>query len=273
MRQYLIAESGGTKTDWCFVDRCKTKTYFTRKSYHPLNCTPKYLAEEKAFWDSHQYMLDAELLFYGSGCYREQGIKTLNEFLNLIGFRSVKVNSDLHAAGKALFAGEPGDVVILGTGSVKFHWNGIDVAELKGGKGFIDGDEGSGFYFGKLIYEAYVKGRLSSEQHKVLNSFIEWNDFDQSFSNQSHKQLFSELSHKLKDFRILFHDFHTENLKAFCEHCFNGKVDKNLSVIGSYGYYHQDIVKDVFRLYGVEVSEFLARPIDRLVEQTVLLDD
>ncbi len=274
MKQYLIGESGGTKTDWCFIDKCKTKTYFTRKSYHPLNCTQEFLDSEKQFWQSHAYMMESDVHFFGSGCFREKGSEKLLLFLKAIGLKKINIFSDLHAAGRASFWDDDGSVAILGTGSVLFNWHNCEVQELIGGKGFIKGDEGSGFYFGKLIYEAYVKGMLSSEQQKVMNSFIVWNEFDQSFSNQTHKTLFSELSFKLKDFRILFHEFHVKNIQAFCDaHLIPQRHSDFVTVVGSYGFHHQRVVKEVFANYDVNVNAFIERPIERIVEQTVLFND
>ena len=273
MRQYLIAESGGTKTDWCFIDKCKTKTYFTRKSYHPLYCTEEFLESERQFWLAHAYMMEVEVIFYGSGCFRPEGNTQVSSFLSDLGFDDVTVLSDLHAAGNALYGEDQGAVVILGTGSVLFHWRNNDVENLVGGKGFLRGDEGSGFYFGKLIYDAYVKGGLNSEQQKVVNSIINWKEFDQSFSNQTHKKLFSELSFKLKDFRLLFEEFHVKNLEAFCKTHFENQSPQNVSVVGGYGYHQKDLVKKIFTQFGVSLNEFLARPIERIVERTVLLSD
>ena len=274
MRQYLIGESGGTKTDWCFIDKCKTKTYFTRKSYHPLNCNQEFLESEKQFWESHAYMMEADVHFYGSGCFRETGKQELLVFMEQLGFQNSLVLSDLHAAGQVLFGKRDGSVAVLGTGSVMFNWTNQEVRNLLGGLGFLKGDEGSGFYFGKLIYEAYVKGKLSVEQQRVVNSFIAWKEFDHSFSNQTHKTLFSELSYKLKDFRLLFNEFHVMNLEAFCNtHFTEINRGESVSIVGSYGYHHQDIVKEVFQKHDVGIIEFIARPIERLVEQTVLVND
>ncbi len=273
MRQYLIADSGGTKTDWCFIDVCKTKTYFTTKSYHPSCCDETFINSEIEFWTSHEYMMDADLLFFGAGCFNEQGRLTLEKTLQSIGFQNIKVRSDLDAAGIALFGESSGTVAILGTGSVVFDWKNQRVANITGGKGHLLGDEGSGFYFGKLVYEAFLQEKLSEEQKAVFDSVADGNEIAKAIKNNTHKFILGELSLKLQDYRLLFNSFHSRNAELFCETHFNSNNERDIAILGGYGYYHRDILKPIFQKCNHNVLKFLRRPIEVLVEQTVLLSD
>ncbi len=42
----LIADSGGTKTDWCGIDEQKEKHSFTTESYHPIVIDTDFTARE-----------------------------------------------------------------------------------------------------------------------------------------------------------------------------------------------------------------------------------
>lgn len=273
MRQYLIADSGGSKTDWCFIDVCKTKTYFTTKSYHPSNCDDEFVESEIEFWNKHQYMMEAELHFYGAGCYTLDGREEIKKTLKDIGFENNIVLSDLHGAGAALFGETNGVVAILGTGSVLFNWENQDVINVIGGKGFLIGDEGSGFYFGKLVYEAFNNNELSVEQKSVFSSVADLNKIESAINSGKHKFILGELSLKLQDYRLLFKTYHEQNAKSFCEAHLENEAELNISVLGGYGYYHRDILRPIFESCGVRISQFLRRPIEALVEQRVVLID
>lgn len=273
MRQYLIADSGGTKTDWCFIDVCKTKTYFTTKSYHPSNCDDEFVQTEINFWNNHKYMMEAELHFYGAGCFNVNGHELLKETLKNIGFKNIIVSSDLHGAGLALFGESNGVVAILGTGSVLFDWQNQEVINVIGGKGHLVGDEGSGFYFGKLVYEAFKNNSLTEEQEHVFRSVASIDQIESAIEKRNQKFPLGELSQKLQDYRLLYKEYHESNAKLFCQVHLIENNPIEISVLGSYGYYHRDILRPIFENCGVTISQFLRRPIDVLAEQRVVLID
>ncbi len=62
-------------------------------------------------------------------------------------FAHVQVISDLHAAVYGAHAGQPGAVMIIGTGSCAAGWSGHQLKQW-GGHGFLLGDKGSGAWLG-----------------------------------------------------------------------------------------------------------------------------
>jgi len=68
--------------------------------------------------------------------------------------KSVHVVSDMEAAHLASFAGEPGVVVLAGTGSVVFGINRAGKKEKEGGLGPLKGDEGSAYWIAKTYLSA-----------------------------------------------------------------------------------------------------------------------
>jgi glucosamine kinase len=68
----------------------------------------------------------------------------------------VHVTSDGESAQAGAFLGAPGVVVIAGTGSAAFGWNGESRARA-GGHGFLLGDEGSAYWIGRAAARAALR--------------------------------------------------------------------------------------------------------------------
>ena len=79
----------------------------------------------------------------------------------------VHVTGDADSARAGAFLGGPGVVVIAGTGSMAFGWNGESSARA-GGHGFLLGDEGSAYWIGRAAVRAALRwedqsGRLRAD--------------------------------------------------------------------------------------------------------------
>jgi glucosamine kinase len=68
----------------------------------------------------------------------------------------VHVTNDADSARAGAFLGAPGVVVIAGTGSAAFGWNGESQARA-GGHGFLLGDEGSAYWIGRAAARAALR--------------------------------------------------------------------------------------------------------------------
>ena len=68
----------------------------------------------------------------------------------------VHVTGDAESARAGAFLGAPGVVVIAGTGSAAFGWNGKSHARA-GGHGFLLGDEGSAYWIGRAAARAALR--------------------------------------------------------------------------------------------------------------------
>ena len=269
MRQYLIADSGGSKTDWCFIDLNQKKTFFTTESYHPSNFNDLFIDQQKKKWESNKHMFDSELIFFGAGCLNIEGKNQVENILFSIGFKNVKVQSDLFGAGLALYGKKAGHVAILGTGSVFFTWNQNEVENIIGGYGHLIGDEGSGFYFGKLVFDAFVEGNLNPEQRKVFESVVDFSSIKEMIEKNKHKFILGEISLKLSKYSSLFKNFHTKNIDIFCQKYLDSNHVQEISVIGSYGYYNQEIIRIVFNNFNYRLHKIVSSPIELIVNQIV----
>lgn len=71
-------------------------------------------------------------------------------------FDKIIVQSDAHAALAGGTWGNSGTLLIAGTGSIVYGWDGEQYFRV-GGWGYLLGDEGSGFYLGKLAIRSILE--------------------------------------------------------------------------------------------------------------------
>lgn len=266
MKEMLFADSGGTKTDWCFVDANGMKSYFSTESYHPANWNDTFFDRISSFWKSKTQMKSAQLYFYGAGCFNVDNARKLSDKFKEFHFANVKVRSDLHGAGMASYGMRKGLVAIMGTGSVLFSWKDIEVGNVIGGLGHNVGDQGSGYYFGRLVLEAIRHKTLSLNQLKIVGSKFKDVDLDQKFA-------VANITSELRDYKDEFKNIHELNVYAFIKEHIPESYGAKLTVVGSYGYHHQNIISPCLQEKGVFVDQFIERPIEAIVEQTVSLNE
>ena len=269
MKQYLIADSGGTRTDWCFVDTNGERQHFSTESYHPVNWDNAFIQRITEYWKSHSEMLNAELHFFGSGCFKASKADEMSALLKRVGFQKVVVKSDLHGAALACLGNSHGWVAILGTGSVLFEWNGQDVTKIIGGKGHVLGDEGSGFYFGKLVYEAWCNQTLSEEQTKYISEKVDFRILEEKCSTGDEKFALATLSEVLGSNEITA-GFHRENIRVFCVSHFKQEVPEKLHFVGSYAHHNRSHLQQILGDYKVQIGSIIAKPIEQIVERTAV---
>ena len=262
----LIAEGGGTSVDWCLIDKDGTKKFFSTESYHPEFWSDELLSRAREFWSNYPEAFDSTLYFFSSGCLRAEKQELARLYLKSIGFKNISVQSDLHAAGIAAYGNNDGWVAILGTGSVLFKWNEGQVDSIIGGKGHIHGDEGSGYYFGKLLVQKHLNKTLSIEQNEIFEKTLLSKGVDISEKSLENKSLISSFS-KLLDGYEIFQSVHNENIRLFFDSHFNNLKIKCITIIGGYAFANSDLVRKVLIENGLERIDFIERPLSKLVDQ------
>jgi len=169
----IIADSGGTKTDWRFIYQNGHIEQLTSSGLNPnyiSNSEMKQMLKEELHLDSKE-PLEA-VHFYGAGCsniHNGQRIKdALSDRLSLDP-SLIEVNHDLLAAARASASDQPGIVCILGTGSNACSYDGFEIVEEMVNLGYVLGDEGSGAYVGKNIIKAYLENDMPEEVRMSFN--------------------------------------------------------------------------------------------------------
>ncbi len=268
-RAKLIADSGGTKTDWVLIDELNNCYYFTTDSYHPIHVTHEWIQEKSSFWLDYTQKYELEVHFFGAGCLREENQLKMLAAFEQWGMRNVSVKSDILAAYLATSNQENGYVAILGTGSVIGRIENHEVSEIYGGLGYLKGDEGSGYYFGKLIIEKILADHFSEQTEKQLIEILGAKEFlKEKLGENPDKSFVASISFLLKDLQneeLLA--VHLENAMTFI-HLYLPKTVQNrtIGIVGSYGFYQRRLFNDLFQKEGWTVVKLVEKPIGELAK-------
>ena len=93
-----------------------------------------------------------------AGVDRATDFAVISDIMKRIGFNSrVVIVNDALIALEAGTPGQPGVVVISGTGSIAFGRNAAGEAARAGGWGYVLGDEGSGYWIGRAALRAVLR--------------------------------------------------------------------------------------------------------------------
>lgn len=164
MKNTLIADSGGTKTDWALLEEGKACFRHLTSGMNPFHLSVDRLravvTEELLPALPTTARIDA-IWFYGSGCTPEKSEVVAGMLAE--SFPSpveVHVESDLLGAARALCGREEGIACILGTGANSCWYDGQRIVRNTPPLGYILGDEGSGATLGRLFLNALFKGFL-----------------------------------------------------------------------------------------------------------------
>ena len=161
----LIADSGATKTDWCFGTTLSDRQTIQTEGINPFHMDKAYI--DGIILQQLIPQLPASALsdctaihFYGAGCLPERTEGITRTLRNLFPQATVQVNTDLLGAARALCQREPGIACILGTGSNSCLYDGTRIVGNISPLGYILGDEGSGAYLGKRFLGDCLKRQL-----------------------------------------------------------------------------------------------------------------
>lgn len=251
----ILGESGGTKTDWAVIIDSDVVLRFQTASFHPQLLT----SETIEYWLmrlSDFTLSDFELFLFSAGCFQEQGRNQLQLRLMNFSFKAIHIQSDLAAATLATNH-TSGWVAILGTGSALIHFDESGLS-LFGGKGWEIGDEGSGFYFGKLVVEALRRGETFREIKEEEAEFL-----IRLYRNQQSKSEFSALSKRLKLQEIK--RIHEQNIDLFFEHYIIPENCKSIHFVGGYACSQKQLLQQICDKYKIEIISFIQQPIVALL--------
>lgn len=266
MAYKIIGESGGTKTDWVVYHHNQLFNQFTTNSYHPNLIDENWISIAKAFWSKFESIAQYDLIFYGAGCLSLENKTKMTNLFKSFGFGHVEVQSDLIAAAMATGNYPDGIVGIMGTGSVIAKIKDGQVATLIGGKGFKTGDEGSGYYFGKLLLQKYLNGQLSVALSHKMSKLIEEVQLNTALLfEQEGKAFLSGLSFQTKDWndeQIV--DVHKANIQLFATLFLKPEMISKIDLVGSYAYYHQKLISEVLKDLDIQLGVVIERPIEKL---------
>jgi glucosamine kinase len=171
---HLLAESGGSKTQWFLYDKDGLQQTYRTSGFNP-NVQSAAAIEQQQRMDWADQLPSGQGLtveFYGAGLGAPATEAMVTGILqHLFPGAMLLLASDMLAAARATCGDQMGIVCILGTGSNCCHWDGSKITGNLGSHGYLFSDEGSGADLGRSIVSAVLNGEMP---HDVEHLFKDW---------------------------------------------------------------------------------------------------
>lgn len=253
----VIADAGGTTTSWALVYNDQSIEYIDTNSYHPVNFNETFFENSKIFLKNH-ITEKVPLFFFGAGMGKAENKKILTDFFQPF-FSTVMVLTDIQGMVLSLDL-KNGAIAVMGTGSVLVEILNGTIRQQIGGLGHLLGDEGSAYYFGKLVCQAFYNNELTEEQKEQVAEHISQEKYtldELLLSKYNVANLAKELDLKL------FESFHRENIRLFFEKHIDNHIEiKQIYFVGSYAFYKKEYIKDELAARSIKKAHFIQKPIE-----------
>jgi len=267
----LIADSGGSKTDWRLLLKDGTIKQASAPGFNPY-----YQSIDDLKKSIQEVLLPAvtedvdKIYFYGAGVSSEKNQQTVNAAIaEFFPGATIEIGWDLLASARALCGHEKGIACIMGTGSNSCLYDGKNIIGNVANLGWILADEGSGCSLGKQLVVDYLrevmpstlaeqfKKRFPWEREEILERVYQ-HDRPSAFLASFAKFIFQHKSdpYCYKLVYRAFSDFYENNVMKYPDY-------QNLQVhfSGSIAFYFSDLLRQVANDKGVTVKNILEGPI------------
>lgn len=273
----LIADSGSTKVDWCFLKANGERKNFSSVGMNPYNITKENLIKEieAAVVPNIEPNEVKQMHFYGSGCSTPQKQKEMTDiFQKYLPNTEIHIEDDLLGAARATCGRQSGVAAILGTGSNSCLYDGEKITENLPSLGYVLCDEGAGTNIGKLVLRNYLRHQMP--QH-LSEEFAKENPGEEAdFLNRLYQgEVPNFYLASFAKFAITRQqDPYCRNLiiEAF-DNFFKMQVTQYtnynaepINVVGSIGFHAQEVFKEVAKKYNMAVNKVIKAPLEALVE-------
>jgi len=269
---YIVADSGTTKTDWCLVQNNEVKLSFRTAGFNPFFINTGFIINElnSVFSEKFDAKCIESVFFYGAGCSSPERCNIVSEGLTAVFSKAViSIDTDLIAVARALFPADEGIAVILGTGSNSCYCkNGIILNKFNS-LGYVLGDEGSGNHMGKKLLKAYLESCLPPFLHQRFEKAIRMEApeiLDQIYRKPMPNRFLASFSTFIRenitdDFcRYLVIDCFTEFFKHnLCK--YPGYQDLTISYSGSIAWNFRQELVHVAQNHKTVTGKIIASPI------------
>ena len=291
----LIADSGGSKTDWALVSLpTDTHKYVLKVRTQGLNpfhqskdvilkaleeelMPALYKAAEQSGTFSKEYDIAEkvkQIAFYGAGCTKALSPIVGEALAVAFPSASIKVESDLLGAAHAVCGHEEGIACILGTGANSCLYDGEHIVANIPPLGYILGDEGSGAVLGKMLLNGIFKGDLSAE---IRDLYLEWSGLtypeiiDKVYRQPLANRFLASSSKFIKE------NLQYAELEGLVRYNFDTFFKKNIlkytvssirviSAVGGIASAFEEQFRASADSFGYQVGKVLSSPIDGLIE-------
>ena len=254
----LIADSGGTKTDWAYLSD-SGRDFFSGSGLHPAYLTDDQIANEIKATVS---VNPKQVYFYGAGCHGSGPASKIEKAIKQVFPDALAiVKDDLTGVARAHLQRSDGLIAALGTGSICGRYEAGEILKRSAALGYAIGDEGSAADLGRTILKAFFRETLDHETTNIaanrLNAatYSEW--MDQIYnSDRPNRELAAVAG-------MVFIDPLTNQLREMISTCFLDFIDSQLSSLtpdqndlivcsGSVAVAHAGILLDALSKRGFE---------------------
>ena len=269
----LIADSGGSKTDWRLIlkdgkiDQASSAGF--NPYYQPIEDLKKNVQEILLPKMQEREVVD-HIYFYGAGVSSVKNQLTIKSaFLEFFPEAQIEIGWDLLAAARALCGKEPGIACIMGTGSNSCLYDGKTIVDNVANLGWILADEGSGAIIGRKFLVDYLRKKLPEQLATQFHArfpltreeFLEkvyQQEKPSAFLASFAKFIFQHLK-ECYCYELIyssFSEFYENNVMEYPNY-------QNLKVhfTGSIAFYFSDILRQVANDKGITVKNILEGPI------------
>lgn len=271
----LIADSGSTKTDWCWAGGGQAQVCATQgiNPFHQSEVVIlDILSRELVPQLPSQAVVD-EICFYGAGCTKEKsGI--VAEALKIVFPSAIHlfVGSDMLGAARAVCQHEEGIACILGTGANSCLYDGTDIVSNVSPLGYILGDEGSAAYIGKRLVGDVLKCQFSAE---VCDLFFQETHLDgPTIVNKVYRE---PMPNRFLGQTSQFCQHHRDNpeIHRFLIDCFTQFFVRNVKnyhrddlpihFVGSIAAVYEAELRDAATSLGLSIGKIIKAPLEGLL--------
>lgn len=259
----LIADSGGTKTDWAWTDGTERKLFKT-KGWHPVSLNKEMINHTKAELLEVLENIDV-IYFYGSGIKNDYD-KIKNALAQLSPAIAI-IQSDLKGACIATLGNTDGFCGIIGTGVIACAYYDDEIKNITSGRGHLLGDEGSGYDIGKRLITISLENP-NSEIAKTLFNVYSPNHLENILNEKNKFEVASitKLIENIKDhpevqfvLKEVFEEFFFTAIQPLGE---QGEIN----LVGSIAYHFENEISNVLNSHNWKIKSVIQQPISALLD-------
>lgn len=269
----LIADSGGTKTDWVLTEETGIVQRVQTQGINPFHQSEEDILAILHEVNCQLSTLNCQLSFYGSGVRPELEPVVVSLLLKAFPLAAtVEAHSDLLGAARAVCGCAEGIACILGTGANSGLYDGRQIVRNTPPLGYVLGDEGSGAVLGirflNALYKGFMSSVLVSEFEEDMNMTVAdviARVYRQPMANRFLASLSPFISRHLDNPQVWqlvvdnFRDFFRRNLVQY------QRQDLPVGFVGSIAWHYAEQLKEAAASEGFRVGQILQSPMDGLI--------
>lgn len=273
----LIADSGGTKVDWCLINGSEVVRRVKSPGMNAMMLSPEEITSVIKN-DVKPQFPEAETIdrvyFYGAGCIGDVINKVADAIKVSFPNAEVEVASDLLAAARALCGDKPGIACIMGTGSNTCYYDGEKIVKNVPALGYILGDEGSGAVLGRTLISDVFKNQLPEhictefkERYHLDIPTVVQKVYREPGANKflaSHTPFLLEKIDEPSIHALVVNSFKTFFKRNITQ--YPGYRELPVNVTGSVGWYFRDVLAEAAADMGCTLGRIMAAPMEGLIE-------